>query len=284
MRHDWVTIFNSLTHDDAPVGPCGIISAPWPSAETPDCTSMKLQFHIVDAPDLSILYGDDVKIVQMVGSIYTRPVFQRPQNCSAAELAEWYERVQDTFISLRMGLVKQRVSQAVPGGLFWDPTDNLDWSDGPWLRSWHADWAPKPRNVTQEWYQNGALVGSYGIVTRNAYVEPAAPSWTLATGSGTWAGYSSVNVPAIGTTQGFAFIDSEDCQTGPNWSKWEEPGWRRWSLNSKRTIHLREEDDLSFMIGGQVLSDLSGGCGLKDAYRPCRQQLKMDLKVKLQYG
>jgi len=281
VRTDWVTVFNVT--DQAPTGTgCKYLLAPWVPVNIDgfgeQCFS-SFSFPVISADNLSDLYGDDVKIVKMVGDFWLRPVFTPADACFPDDLALLQAQWDNYFVRARGGLFKQRVvsSDLNANGVVPHPLFGRDWSDAGFLKLWERNWVAPPAQSVATTYGEGQLINAIGNVTRDQYNTPA-------TSSGDQPLFS---VPAIETECMNCVVGSESCYDGPSYTRYMGPGWKRVSISSRRMIHMKEDDALAWWIDWADIGPSGEGpnCGYSvHTSKPCGMQIIPSLKIKLQYG
>lgn len=255
--------------------------APWspvtlPGGDGAECYS-SFSFDIVLPNVLTDVYGDDVKIVAMVGSFWLQPVFETADACFPNDLAALQAKWNNYFILARGGLFKTRVtsSNLDVGGPVAHPLNGRDWSDAGWLKQWERAWPALPPQSIATTYGEGQYIGMCADVHRDAYNTPATSSGSQ----------PLFNVPAITTTCLPVTAGNEDCLDGPSYTRYQGPPWKKVSLNTRRTIRLHEDDSLIWYCDWTSVyqsQTLCGGGGV--APEPCAMRIIPSLKFKVQYG
>jgi len=257
---------------------CRYLVVPYQAVAGDTCIST-WALDVMSAADLSAKYGDDCKIVAMQGQLWMRPTWQLPDLCDNASLTAWREAVGDHFVVARGGLFRQTAvsfsTTPVGSTVSPHPGMNRDWSDAGFLKTFQRVWTPPPLKLTFTTYNDAEIVGVCSEVIRDAYTVPAASSGDQ----------PLYNVPAIHTNCGnFAGPGGEQCLEGGTLSEYVQPGWKRVSLNSRRTIHMHEDQTLSWFVDWANLS-APDGCGyLGAAAAPCGMHIAAFMKMKVQYG
>lgn len=280
VRTDWVTRYNVF--DQAPNGTsCTWLLAPWnpitlPGNDDPECYS-SFGFDVMTAAFLSDLYGDDVKITQMVGHFWLQPVFTSADACFPDDLALLQAQWADYFIVARGGLFKDRVvsSTLQADGAVAHPLNGRDWSDAGWLKGFERVWHAAPPQSTSTTYGEGQFGGVYTTVSRPQYTVPP-------TSSGSQPTY---NVPALTSGAQVFTVGNEGCLDGPSLTRYMGPTWKRVSISSRRTIRMHEDDALTWYIDWSSMAQSSPLCGSGGVPPvPCAMRIIPQLKIKLQYG
>lgn len=281
VRTDWVTVYNITDQATSGGTNCSWLVAPWsPITLTVDGTPEEqcfssFSFDVVDASRLTDLYGDDVKVVRQVGGFWLRPVFEAEDACSPDQLAILQAAWQDYFIRARGALWKFR-EVSNPGSLAMaHPLFGRDWSDAGFIRQFERNWhsiAPESISTT---YGEGQLINSIGAVTRAQYTTPIT----------TDGNQTSFSVPEIRTDCFNCEVGTESCYDGPSHTRYVGPNWKHVNISSSRTIRLKEDDTLRWVIDWARFAPGQNLCGSGlDRQFPCAMQIIPDLKVKLQYG
>lgn len=277
VRTDWVSVYN-LTDTFDSTG-CQYLVAPWLPVNVPgigqQCFST-WSLTVMTSDQLSDLYGDDVKIVAMVGDIWMRPVFQTADACSYADLRRLQDDWADYFIRVRGGLFKQRVVSGSTNtdGVNAHPLYSRDWTDGGFLKTFERNWYAPPPKVYQATYNDGQVVGVCPNVHQAGYNVPV-------TASGDQDPYS---VPALSTTCGVYQPSAEQCLDGAATTEYTGPGWKRVSISRRRDIHMHEDDAVAWYVDWARLTPAQSDCGYGTATNPCAMHIIPSLKLKLQYG
>lgn len=288
VRTDWVQVYNFSDQPSQPGGTgCAWATAPWApvtldveGVPTQQCFS-SVSFRVMTAAELSELYGDDVKIVKMIGAFTMRPVFQTEDACLPDDLAVLQAAWQDYFIRVRGGLFKTRRVSSNPDTdpVIAHPLFGRDWTDAGFLKTFERNWISAPPESTATTFGEGQLINAIGAVTRTAYTDSG---WTLASGSGT---KTPVNVPEIRTDCFNCTVPAESCYDGPSYTRYTGPNWKRVSISSGKTIRMHEDDALTWVLDWTRFEPGAPLCGTQPGYQvPCAIQMVVDLKLKLQYG
>lgn len=270
VRKEWVTIYNPMEQAG-----CRPLIAPW-SPVGDSCWS-RLAIHVLDPVTLSETYQDNVKISAMKGSIFMRPLFQRPSVCDANEWTQWINAVRDSFIRCRVGLYKQETIAANPVGQTPDLGGDVDYSDTPLLKEWVRNWPSVPYKLQVPWYGENTFMGVCNDTTRDSYITPA-----TSTGS-----QPAFQVPEIETICREFTGTNETCLAGPVNVFAQEHGWKSISLNRRRDIVMKEEMDLSYVFAWANIvrdAEMQPSCGTSTWAAPCALQIIPDLKVQICYG
>lgn len=269
-RSEWLTVYNPMSN-------CVAVSAPWDGAEP--CQPLHFSFGIIDPSRLSDdAFNDDIKIVGMKGFFAFRPLFQRPEKCSEVQLRVWRASVRDTNVFGRFGLYKQATTEDTPFGITPHLDESDDWSDTRLIREWHREWMAQPYQLHAAAHPRGSFLGICSEVTRASYITPA-----TATGD-----QPAFQVPEIETDCEAQYVDTEieECPDGPVYEVNRELGWKRISLDSRKTIRLRESDrlDLECAFTKVGMDSESTRCGYSPAVQPCGVQIIPVLKLRMQWG
>lgn len=286
VRSEWVTVYNATSSDQEPGGTgCRIIPGIWAPvtiAGVEQCFST-FSFSVLTAQQLSDIYQDDVKIVQMVGDFWLKPVFNTINACDPDQVQDLTSKISNHYIRARGGLFKQRVvsTDLNVEGVVPHPLNGRDWSDAGFLKMWERNWVARPQELQQQVWPYNALYGVCPDVNRAQYAVPPAVTGTQPT----------YQVPAIQTTCNPATIGGEDCYTGSVTLNYHPPGWKKVSISSRKTIHMREDDNLTWFVdwASLVMSCLpeqpNSICGMVcDPNPPCGICIIPSLKMKVQYG
>lgn len=273
VRTDWVSVYNPTDQGAFPGGTgCSFIQAPWAPVTVDGVSQCFSSFGllVMSADQLTDNYGDDVKIVQMVGDIWMKPFYTPADACFPDDLALLQAQWNSSWIRARGGLFKQR---AINNGQLTTPHPlfGRDWTDAGFLRLWEKNWTPAPGESTATTYGEGQLIGVIGNTHQNG--------WTMSDGSAT--------VPAVSTDSQIVTAGNEQCYDGPSLTRYREPGWKRQSLASRRTIRLHEDDALTWNIDWTLFGPSAEGnvCNLAATTSfPCAMAFLPSLKIKLQYG
>lgn len=278
VRTDWVTIYNPTDSFDS-TG-CKYLVAPWNPINIAglgqQCFS-SFSLNVMFAQSLSDLYGDDVKIVKMVGDFWLKPVFAAADACFPDDVKDLQTAFANFFIHARGGLWKQRVvsSDRDLSGVVPHPLEGRDWSDAGFLKTWNRVWVTDGEELSATVYGEGQMVATIGAVTRAAYNTPATSSGDQ----------PLFNVPEIRTDCYRCVLGGEECAEGPTVIRYKGPGWKRVSISSNRTIHMHEDDNLFWYVDWASLGPSSEQCGIPtDVAPPCAMHIVPHLKIKLQYG
>lgn len=280
VRTDWVTVFSPT--DVSPVGTgCTYLTAPWNPVNIAgfgeQCFS-SFSFPVMTADNLSDLYGDDCKIVKMVGSFWLRPVWTPQDACFPGNLAELQAAWDNHFIRCRGGLFKDRVvsSDLNANGVLPHPLFGRDWSDAGFLKIFERNWVAAGAESTATTYGEGQLLGAIGAVTRSAYTTPMTSDGNQ----------NSFSVPEIRTDCFQCIVPGESCFDGPSYTRYKAPGWKHVSISSSRTIHMKEDDSLIWAVDWANISPGPGpNCGyVASDLLPCGMHILPTLKMKIQYG
>lgn len=260
---------------------CQYLTAPWlpaavPSPDGPDQCYSTFVFGVMTAIDLSVLYGDDVKIVAMQGNFWLKPEFTPADACFPDQLQQLQTEWNNAFIMARGGLYKRRVTAATPF-VVGHPMNRLDWSDAGWIKQFEKAWPAPAPSSTATTYGEGQFLGLCNYVSRDSYNVPA-----ISSGSA-----PLYNVPAINTNCSPTVVENEDCYEGPSLTHYRGPGWKKVNISSRRTIHMHEEDQLYWAIDWSTLQPqpTEGVCGQQFPRPiPCGMRIIPSLKIKVQYG
>lgn len=278
VRTDWVTIYNPFDVTDSQG--CGYFQAVW-DPEQASCVRT-FGLNVMDATELTDKYGDDVKIVQTVGSLWLRPVFLSADLCDDGETAPYLKKLSSYWIQARGGLFKQRLvnldRDPTSTGQTPHPLGTRDWSDAGFLKTFERVWVPPGEHHEQTVWNDQQFTGPVGLVARTAYITPA-------TASGDQPAFS---VPTIQTTCGDCFPDEGECLLGGVKTHFHAPSWKRINMNSRRTIRMHEDDSLEWYVDWASISLATFGedpCAqATPTAAPCAMHINMQLKIKLQYG
>jgi len=283
VRTNWVTLYNISDSPTSGGTSCAWLHAPWSPVtlnvdgdQEEQCFS-SWSFDVLDATRLTDNYGDDVKIVKMVGNFWVRPVFEAEDACAPDNLAEMQANWSDYFVRCRGGLFKTRTVSGAPDTdpVRAHPLFGRDWSDAGFLKTFERNWHSAPPQSTSTTYGQGQIMGPIGNVTRSLYNTPP-----TATGN-----QSTFNVPAIETACAECFVPGEGCHDGPSYTRYIGPQWKRIDISSRKIIRMREDDSLVWMVDWARFKPGSPLCGDTDVRAfPCAMNIIPSLKIKVQYG
>jgi len=259
-----------------------------------ECSS-RLTFALLRNEDLQTLFGDNVKIVSMQGSIYIDPVWVLPYehlaNCIAGTYgnpAAWIQFMNvyaRTIWQFRAGMLKTYTSTVEVGPRpDYNVADSFDWSEPGFMRRWEKLWfmreelgidhamqdAPFGVGCDVSKPNTGALVNALAAGTGNINTETGA----ITTVCTPWA-FNTADGPA---TRAYRTL--------------RQPAPFRMAVNSKRVITLKENENLEIQAAFTTLfpgsdcfpsefDDCMLGCqgGLA-----CTLRLIPNIVMTLQYG
>lgn len=278
VRRDWVSVYN-VTDSFDNTG-CRYVIAPWNPVTIgglgAQCFS-SFSLNVMFAQALTDLYGDDVKIVKMVGDLWLRPVFVAADACFPDQVQDLQTAWANYFIRLRGGLFKQRIvsSDLAVEGVVPHPLQSRDWSDAGFLKTFERTWVPPGEWIGANVYGEGQVVGAIGNTHQAGYTVPEEANGDQ----------QPYNVPALSTDCFFCTVGNESCVEGPTQIRYVAPGWKRVNWSSRKVVHMREDDNLTWYFDWAQLSPSQGDCGIPTPVDPpCAMHIVPSLKIQLQYG
>jgi len=280
-RSDWVWFYNDTGAFDPTINQgCAIRCIDF---GTDYCEEPSIRIPILPEAAVAALYDDDITIAKMVGFINMKPRWHIPSPCDGDE---WTQRMTgETWpIYMKAGLYKQELT-AQQAGIppFVNPNIGEDWTDVSALKRWQHIWQPRGRH-SLTYRQPDDFIGVCSNVQKNSVTVP---NWTMASGSGTWAGYTE---PAISTTCSGVTVNDEveTCVLSHINIEREEHAWYRMSLNRRTPIRLHENDSLDIFMNFAIPrpnADCDVLCTpITDGVNPCAMQMSIQLAMKLEYG
>lgn len=288
QRKHWITLYNDgglCTYNCL-----GIIA----------CDDSPFNIELISQTSLQQFFGDNVTLEAMRGEVYFRPFLSHPNVCDAADWRSWITSVERSMYHMRLGLVKERVTEdditaGRPEGSVHDPLSGFDWSESNWLKEWRHTWTGRGRDAMESWKPYGSFAGICNEVSKPSV---NVPGWTMASGSGTWAGYTEPAIDTICCVEDCVTDFETGCFPGETFRRGRQLPWWRMPLGMRRKIRLRESDNLSIWgnmsyiepdwVGptGTCSQDILGvDCAVESSEdTACTLQTFINLKVKLAYG
>lgn len=192
-------------------------------------------------------FPDAVRIRRIEGHLYFRPLAITAAELGVAACFEAAASNLQRTTYMRMGLRKAQGPQSqsgTPDAL--NPLDNgatpyeiSDYADGRWMKMWEHVWDAGARleAATNNAFNCCSVQDSYIV-----------PDWTMATGSGTWPGYT---VPPI-VCEPCGDPENPAINLGCNFSAAVPRFWHV-PIRYGRPIVLKENDDLGLYFGWETL-------------------------------
>lgn len=262
----------------------------------PLCTTA-FRIAILRNSELQSLFGDNVKIVKMQGSIYIDPLMQAPyggldSNCATGIFGDpdaWVPVMNlyaKTIWQFRAGLCKVYSSTLDVGGSptpDYDVSKSFDWSEPAFMRRWEKLWFFR-EELGMEHPMEGAFLYGYGDVSKpntGALLNP------LAGGTGN----INTETGAITTAPVSVFRSSNAGFPQAGFRYLRQPAPYRLSLNSSRVINLKENEGLEIQAafstlfpGADCFPGEADACNLDCNALPCLIRIVPNLILTLQYG
>lgn len=288
QRKQWVTLYNDG-------GLCqfnclGII----------DCLDDPFNIELISQTSLQQFFGDNVTVEAIKGEIWFRPFLSHENPCDAVDWRNWTVSAERLMYHLRLGMMKERVSEndiliGNAEGSVWNPLSGFDWSEARWLKEWRHTW---PSVGREQWYSFKPYGSFAGICNETSKPSVNVPGWTMASGSGTWAGYTEPAIQTICCVEDCVTDFETGCYPNDVGGVAHQLRWWKMPLGMRRRIRLRESDNLSIWgnmayiepdwVGpnGTCSQDILGvDCAVDAMQDPaCTLQLFANVKVKLAYG
>lgn len=277
-RYDWQTLYNDIGPFGEGEGYCVSRCVEFGASY---CEEPSLKIPIMPAGALQQAFDDDITIAKMVGWINWCPSWRALPACATLDTLD-QQSAHQWPIYFRAGLYKQDVPLAQQGQpTVINPIASTDWSDERPLREWNHIWQPVGSRSVQI-FQPGYPIGVCGDTTRAQYNTPA-------TSSGSQPLFS---VPAIETDCDIYYQGAEECIPAVIESTYQKPRYWKMSLNRRKPIRLRENDDLSIFANWSMpRPDAGAGPNCEDVCEefndgenPCKMRFIMVLKLLIQYG
>lgn len=267
-------------------------------APDPECTT-PFRIALLRNVDLQNLFGDNVKIVRMQGSIHIDPLWQLPyavdSNCVGGILADsaswlaWINSMSRSIWQLRAGMCKVVSSTTDVGGSptpDYDVAQSFDWSEPAFMRRWEHMWFFK-ETLGLDAMMSGAHIGVCSNVTK-----PDTGSLVNALAAGT--GNINTQTGAITTACQVVSQALADNSGPPQRAYRTLPPPRpfRMSVNSSRVISLKENEGLEIQAsfgtlfpGADCFPGEEDSCFLDcSGIIPCIIRIIPNVTMTLQYG
>lgn len=267
---------------------------------TPDVPLCTTTFNIalLRNTDLQGLFGDNVKIVKIQGSIYIDPLMGVPyglldSNCVAGTLGDtpsWLAVMNyhaKTIWQLRAGMCKvfsstnDIANSPTPD---YNVSQSFDWSEPAFMRRWEKLWFFR-EELGLDHPVEGAFLYGYGNVSK-----PDTGALVNALAAGT--GNINTQTGAITTAPAAVFRSSNTGHPQSGYRYIRQPAPYRMSVNSSRVISMKENEGLEIQAafstlipGADCFPGEEDACNLDcQGALPCIIRIVPNILMTLQYG
>lgn len=269
-RKQWITVANTMSQ-------CHYQCIEW----TPGNCKTNVLLGFLENEDLQSLFGDNCSVAALRGSISFLPIWQVPYDRvsnsrdNGAFWNAYINNLDGTIIQARCGLKRSEVTPAFPDGLFYDPADSFNFSDGQWLKLYNHQWSLESEK-SAHYYPVSAVYGICPTVTSSNSI--------LTDGSGT--------IDGVDTTCTIGIKTAPVTPTTPQLVTVTIPPVKPWILpiNYRRKIRMKENEELNLHCAFERLFGDStcfpgeaNPCGIESGGLPCNIKMVWNLRALIEY-